>query len=185
MTRHISLIGLFTLTLAACNRQGGDPGVPEEDMFRQAEVELESADGAEIEGSGTFEEDVGGVRLVLYVEDAAPGAKGVHIHEKGDCSDIAGKSMGGHFSPDQHEHALPSERGTTERHLGDMGNIQVGEDGEGTLNFLIRNATLRAGEPNSLIGKAVVVHAGQDQGEASQPSGSSGPPIACGVIEES
>jgi Cu-Zn family superoxide dismutase len=182
MTKHIPIIGLLTL-LAACNRDAGGSRTADDDASRKADVELKAAEGSVIEGSGTLQEDVGGVRLTLHVEDAPVGEKGIHIHEKGDCSDIAGKSMGGHFSPDQHEHALPNERTNTERHLGDIGNIRVDADGNGKLEFLIRDASLRRGEVNSLIGRAVVVHEDRDKGAVTQPSGGSGKPIACGVIE--
>lgn len=150
--------------------------------FEEAEADLEPAEGEEITGEVEFETAVGGVRVSARVEGAEPGKHGFHIHEKGDCSDIAGKSMGGHFAPQGYSHALPDEE--IERHLGDLGNIQVGENGEGTLEILIPKATLIEGGSLSLLGKAVVVHTGEDSGEAEQPSGDSGTPIACGVIEQ-
>lgn len=152
---------------------------------REAEVELDSAEGSEIEGKATLQEHVRGVKITLKVNDAPTGAKGVHIHQKGDCSDIPGQSMGGHFSPSAEKHALPAEQTNGGHHMGDMGNIQVSNDGNGTLEFVIENASLREGDPNSLIGRALVVHEGTDHGEAKQPSGGSGKPIACGVIEKS
>ena len=57
----------------------------------------------------------------------------IHLYERGDCSDTAGKSMGGHFSPQDQEHAPPSE--TSARHLGDLDNIQVNPEGEGRLEI--------------------------------------------------
>jgi Cu-Zn family superoxide dismutase len=91
--------------------------------------------------------------------------------------------MGGHFSPSNERHALPSEEAAGQRHLGDLGNIRVNESGDGNLEFIIENASLREGADNSLIGRALVVHGGKDQGATMQPSGGSGKPIACGVIE--
>jgi superoxide dismutase, Cu-Zn family len=111
------------------------------------------------------------------VEDAQPGRRGVHVHERGDCSDIPGKSMGSHFAPQGHEHALP---GTPQRHLGDLGNIEVTGDGNGILQIKIDNATLDDG-PNSFVGKALVIHEKEDVGTG--PSGDSGSPIACAIIK--
>jgi Cu-Zn family superoxide dismutase len=91
--------------------------------------------------------------------------------------------MGGHFAPGGEEHALPSE--TTARHLGDLGNLVVGEDGNGKLDITVIGANLKPGDTKSLLGKALVVHDGPDSGRAAQPSGASGSPIACGVIEKS
>jgi Cu-Zn family superoxide dismutase len=109
--------------------------------------------------------------------------KGVHIHEKGDCSDIAGKSMGSHFAPEGDKHALPSEEAEDVRHLGDLGNLEVGQDGKGRLEATIAGATLKSGDRMSFLGKALVVHSGQDSGKARQPAGASGTPMGCGVIE--
>jgi Cu-Zn family superoxide dismutase len=122
------------------------------------------------------------VDVSVEVEGAKPGLHGIHIHERGDCHDIPGKSMGGHFAPGRHEHALPTEG--TMRHLGDLGNISVSEEGEGKLEITVTRASLMRGASNSLVGKALVVHRGEDSGRSKQPSGGSGDPIACGVIQE-
>lgn len=36
----------------------------------------------------------------------------------------------------------------------------------------------------SLVGKALVIHRDKDKGASHQPSGASGDPIACGVIQK-
>ena len=65
------------------------------------------------------------------------------------------------------------------RHVGDMGNLTVGEDGIGRVDYVDPVMTF-AGE-NSVIGRGVVVHAGEDD-LTSQPTGAAGARIACGVI---
>jgi Cu-Zn family superoxide dismutase len=147
----------------------------------RAQAELQSADGAKMEGTATFIQEADGVRIVLEVAAASPGKKGVHVHEKGDCSDIKGESMGPHFAPDVDQHALPSEG--EHRHLGDLGNIVVEAGGKGRLEITVSKATLEPEKPTSLLGRALVVHAGEDSGKAEQPSGGSGTPMACGVIQ--
>lgn len=181
MAKRIPLISL--LLVAACSRDVRDPNEVGEGAQREAKVDLKSAEGIEIEGNATLQEETVGVRIKLEVSDTTPGEKGVHIHEKGDCSDIAGKSMGAHFSPEHEDHALPSEK-RGERHLGDMGNIVVQSDGRGKLEFVLDKASLREGDANSLIGRALVVHEGKDLGSSAQPAGGAGKPIACGVIEQ-
>jgi superoxide dismutase, Cu-Zn family len=141
---------------------------------------LEHAPGQEVQGDLKFEKLADGVRVSGMIE-ASPGVHGFHVHEKGDCSDIPGKSMGNHFAPDGHIHALPTE--TSERHLGDMGNVVVEANGKGKIDFVIVGATLTASDAHSLLGKAVVLHAAQDSGKAEQPAGDSGVPIACGIIK--
>lgn len=147
-------------------------------------AELEPAEGAAIEGEAKFFDDPDGVRVVLEVAAAPAGKIGVHIHEKGDCSDIGGQSMGAHLAPEGAKHALPEEQGAGARHMGDLGNIDVGPDGKGRLEAKVEGATLAAkGEERSVRGRAIVVHSKADIGEIQQPSGGSGKPIACAVIE--
>jgi Cu-Zn family superoxide dismutase len=156
---------------------------PEQDEPNKAQAKLEAADGQQIEGEVELVKTDKGVQVVVEVQDATPGKHGVHIHEKDDCSDIEGKSMGGHFAPKKHPHKLPSEG--PERHLGDLGNIEVNPEGEGRLSITVEGATLKPDDTMSFLGRAVVVHMGKDSGAAKQPSGSSGTPIACGAIERS
>jgi Cu-Zn family superoxide dismutase len=64
--------------------------------------------------------------------------------------------------------------------MGDLGNLEVGADSTGTYQ---RNDTvLSMRGANSILGKAVVLHAGQDD-LTSQPSGAADSRMACGVIE--
>lgn len=149
---------------------------------REAEADLEPAKGQKLDGDIELKETADGVHIIAEIEDASPGMHGFHIHEKGDCSDIAGKSMGGHFNPGGKAHMLPHEG--DERHLGDLGNIEVGTDGKGKVTFTLPGATLKEGDAHSLLGKSFVVHEGKDVGQGKQPAGDSGPPIACGVIEK-
>lgn len=145
-----------------------------------ANATLQTVDGVAMEGSAQFTSTVTGVQVILDVRSAPPGKLGVHIHQTSDCSDIAGKSMGGHFAPEDHDHALPEETAT--RHLGDLGNIEVGTDGMGHLQIEVTGANLVPGDAMSFVDRAIVVHGGQDSGSAEQPAGASGTPIACGPI---
>jgi Cu-Zn family superoxide dismutase len=144
----------------------------------RAEAKFEDAPNVSLQGKAEFEPVRDGVKATVTVSDATPGEHGIHVHQRGDCSDIPGKSMGEHLAPMGNPHGLPE---SAEHHLGDMGNIDVGPDGKGKLEFVIKDATLDKNAPNSLLGKALVVHEKEDIG--TQPSGNSGQPIACGVIE--
>jgi len=60
--------------------------------------------------------------VLIEVQNAAPGEHGVHVHEKGDCSDPAAMSAGGHFNPKSAaHHGGPS---TPVRHGGDLGTCR-------------------------------------------------------------
>ena len=154
------------------------------DMDEEIDVDLKSAEGMDIEGEADFSQTESGVKIVVEIDKAPPGKKGVHIHEKGDCSDIKGESMGGHFSPQGDQHALPTEKSQAERHLGDLGNIDISKDGTGRLEVTVERANLKKGDPMSFLGRAIVIHSGEDKGATKQPSGSSGTPMACAVIKD-
>ena len=71
------------------------------------------------------------------------------------------------------------------RHVGDMGNVQADHVGNGRLELEDSLITLYG--PNSIIGRAVVVHRDEDDlgkgnNQESLVTGNAGPRIACGVI---
>jgi len=156
-------------------------GAAHVDDAADAKADLKAADGQDVEVEAKFYAVAGGVRVVAEIEDAKPGKHGFHVHETGDCSDLKGKSMGSHFSPEQHEHALPTETGA--KHLGDLGNVVVDDKGEGRVEITVPGATLEPNDAKSFLGRALVFHLNEDTGKQHQPSGDSGDPIACGVIE--
>lgn len=145
---------------------------------REAEAEFASVPKMKVTGDAELTETADGVRIEIEVEGAPKGKKAVHIHEKDDCSDIAGKSMGGHFAPGGNKHGLPT---AAEHHLGDLGNMTVDDDGEGTLKITVAKANLKPGDAMSFLGKAIVIHEGEDQGNGE--SGNAGSPIACAPIK--
>lgn len=144
---------------------------------RTASATLKPAPGVDLSGKGEFSSGPEGVRARVKISDAKPGKHGIHVHEKADCSDIPGKSMGSHFAPDAKQHGLLDSQ---VRHLGDLGNIEVAADGSGSVDVLVPNATLDSGT-NSYVGRALVIHEKEDVGTGD--SGESGTPIACAVIE--
>lgn len=135
--------------------------------------------GNQVSGTVTFEETSKGVRIVADLKGLSPGRHGFHVHEKGDCSAPDAESAGGHFAPGGNPHGAP-ENPAEKRHAGDMGNLEAGKDGRARHERV--DSVMRLKGPDSVVGKAVVVHAGPDD-LTSQPSGNSGPRVACGVIE--
>jgi Cu-Zn family superoxide dismutase len=100
-----------------------------------------------------------------------------HVHETGDCSAPDGASAGGHFNPEGHAHGVPPAQ---ERHLGDLGNIEVGADGTGSTEIVVMGANLEPSDPDSFLNRAIIVHEKRDDG--GQPTGNAGGRIGCGVI---
>jgi Cu-Zn family superoxide dismutase len=144
-----------------------------------AEATLAPKSGSKVSGTVVFSRVKDGVQVIASITGGtAAGKHGIHIHEKGDCSAADASSAGGHFNPTGAPHAGPT---ASARHVGDLGNITVKEDGVGYLTLDIPNVNGFT-DWNSIIGKAVVVHAKADD-EKSQPAGAAGDRIACGVIQ--
>jgi len=149
-----------------------------DDARKRAEASFAAAPGVKLTGDAKLKEVPGGVQIEVEVENAPSGEKGIHVHQKGDCSDIPNKSMGGHYAVTSPHHGLPTQ---PEHHLGDLGNIDVGQNGEGNLVIVVPGANLEPGQERSFVDKAIVVHESEDIGV--DPSGNSGKPIACAVIK--
>ncbi|MDY7091946.1 MAG: superoxide dismutase family protein [Acidobacteriota bacterium] len=136
-------------------------------------------DMGELQGVVNFSESDGVVTITAEVKGlSGAGTHGFHIHETGDCSAPDFTSAGGHFNPTDTIHGGPSDE---EHHAGDLGNLEIGEDGSGTLEHTSSMITLGEG-PNSVVGKAVILHEKADD-LVSQPTGAAGGRVACGIIE--
>lgn len=148
---------------------------------KHATASLVSKSGSTVTGTATFTQSGATVMMKLTVTGASAGMHGVHLHTVGDCSAADATSAMGHWDPVMMMHGLPT---TAVHHLGDCGNFEVGADGTGLLSF--SNAwSIGSGEPNDIVGKALIVHANMDDGTTPPPPagpGNSGGRQGCGVI---
>ncbi len=102
---------------------------------------------------------------------------GFHIHEKGDCSSGDGMSAGGHFNPQGKMHGA---HGRGEHHVGDLPSLKADAHGVARLSF--ESDTLSVGSGgNDVVGRGLIVHRDPDDYKT-QPTGNSGPRLACAVI---
>ena len=138
-----------------------------------------TAPDSKILGEVTLTEINGGLMVEVKVSNVPPGKHGFHIHENGSCEDM-GKAAGGHFNPDGVMHGDMPKDGPMKAHAGDMGNIEVGADGTGTLKLLLAEDTLKAGK-YGVTGKAIILHEKED--DFGQPTGNAGGRIGCGIIQ--
>ncbi|PON73959.1 Superoxide dismutase (Cu/Zn) / superoxide dismutase copper chaperone [Parasponia andersonii] len=141
---------------------------------------LSSSEG--VKGTILFtQEGEGTTRVTGNVSGLKPGLHGFHVHALGDTTNGC-LSTGPHFNPAGKEHGAPEDE---LRHAGDLGNITVGDDG--TAAFTIVDKQIPLTGPNSIIGRAVVVHADPDDlgkggHELSKTTGNAGGRVACGII---
>ena len=146
---------------------------------QQAIAIIGSASGSNLTGIAVFTQNGDTITLTIEIENASPGIHAVHIHEKGDCSAPDATSAGGHWNPTNVAHGTWGEG---EFHLGDIGNIAVGEDGTGKIELTTNLWEMGTGSNLDIVGKGIIVHAGIDD-FISQPSGNAGARIGCGAIE--
>jgi len=118
----------------------------------------------------------------IRLQGLKPGLHGFHVHEYGDMSDKC-ESMCAHFNPYGKSHGGPSDKN---RHIGDLGNIVVSEDG--TANGRIVDSMIKLrGVKSNIIGRGLIIHADEDDlGKGGKPdsliTGHAGKRIACAVI---
>ena len=139
---------------------------------------IESRSGSTVTGKVVFTQlSSGQTRAEIWIQGAAPGNHGIHIHDKGDCSAPDAASAGGHFNAAGNPHAAPTD---PKRHNGDFGNIEIGADGKGHTVITTDMLTVTPG-PNSVVGRSVVFHEKADD-LTTQPTGNSGARFGCGVV---
>lgn len=172
MRKQLGVVVLCALA-AGCASMGMGDGP-------KAVASLEPTRGNAASGIVTFTQHGDLVRVVAHLSGLKPGAEhGFHVHEKGDCSSGDGMSTGGHFNPTGHRHG-PQDG---EHHAGDMPSIRADEYGNADAAFELTGVSVGSG-PADIVGRGVIVHRDPDDYKT-QPTGNSGPRIACGVIRRS
>ncbi|KAI5083956.1 hypothetical protein GOP47_0000125 [Adiantum capillus-veneris] len=123
----------------------------------------------------------GPTNVELKITGLKPGKHGFHLHQFGDLSNSC-LSAGPHYNPKKMSHGAPGDR---MRHAGDLGNVVAGLDG--IAETTIVDLQIPLGGPNSVIGRAFVVHELEDDlgkggQELSLTTGNAGGRLACGVV---
>lgn len=172
------LLALCPLLLLGCQDRNVSAATELPPADEAAIARLAPASGSEVSGEVRFYPGGDSVIVLVEAEGLETGMHGFHIHETGDCSAPDASSAGDHFAPQGNPHGSPTME--QPHHVGDMGNIRA--DGNGVVMVQLSFDALSLQEPNSIIGKAVIIHAQADDLQT-QPSGDSGDPVACGVIQ--
>ncbi len=143
-----------------------------------ATASLVAADGTS-RGEATLIEAGGVVTLNVKGLGLPPGDHGAHLHAIGKCDAPGFTTAGPHLNPAGKMHGMMNPQGS---HLGDLPNLSVAADGTGSLAFRIDgSAAALSHDLFDADGSAIVIHAAADDYKT-DPSGNSGPRIACGVF---
>ena len=134
-------------------------------------------------GTAQLSQDANGVVTVDIASLALPpGTHGIHFHEVGRCDggSTGFSTAGAHYNPLAREHGLDNANGP---HAGDAPNVVIPASGIGAVSFGTNRVSLTPGTISlfDADGSSIVVHANPDD-QRSQPSGNSGPRVACGVV---
>ncbi len=145
-------------------------------------------------GQATFRDGPHGVLIQLdFSEGALPtGWHGLHLHQRGDCSDFAAgfQASGGHVGMGPRvQHGLMNPQGPE---AGDLPNVFAPPSGVFAAEVFAPMVTLGPRVPRSASrierlslldddGSALLIHAGPDD-QMSQPIGGAGARIACAAL---
>ncbi|XP_018646946.1 superoxide dismutase [Cu-Zn] [Schistosoma mansoni] len=99
----------------------------------------------------TQETDNGPVHVHAEFSGLKAGKHGFHVHEFGDTTNGC-TSAGAHFNPTKQEHGAPED---SIRHVGDLGNVVAGADGNAVYNATDKLISLNGS--HSIIGRTMVV----------------------------
>lgn len=169
--RAFALISL-ALALSGCALFHGHGGP-------MARADLQPTRGNTATGSVMFHQHGDHVMAHVRLEGLKPNAEhGFHIHDKGDCSSGDGMSAGGHFNPTSKPHG---RHGQGEHHAGDLPSLKADANGKVDVHVDLVGVSIGSG-PSDIVDRGLIVHADPDDFRT-QPTGNSGPRIACAVIQ--
>ena len=181
----LTLLSSF-LAAAACSPEQAEAPAENPEQVAETgpevlgEANLSLADGSEA-GSARLIQNGEGFEIRISLTGLEPGEHAFHIHTTGLCEGPDFTSAGGHLNPQGNTHGSLSEGG---RHLGDLPNITVGEDGSVTQTIALDWA---GPDSTSAIfdadGSAVMVHEGPDD-YMTDPAGAAGSRVACGILTQ-
>lgn len=157
-----------------------DSGTGQADAGAQAIAVMSPVGDSGVRGTVLFSQQDGGILVEASLSGLSAGQQhGFHVHELGDCGGDNAANAGDHWNPAMNDHGAP-DNDAAQRHVGDLGNVEAND--QGAAEYRRIDQVLSFEGENGIIGKAVIVHAMQDD-LMTQPGGDSGDPVACGVIE--
>lgn len=154
-------IALITIIIAclvsSCDRIPTQV-IPTEPVDKVAVAVISEKDGSGLTGKATFVEMAGTVHVRIEIQNAVPGLHAAHLHI-GTCADV-----GPHWHPmgiPAGTVGIPVAEATPEMPpigVGEIGNIPVGEDGTGVLEFVTPFWSLGGDPSTDILGKLMLIH---------------------------
>ncbi|WP_240689212.1 superoxide dismutase family protein [Ammoniphilus sp. YIM 78166] len=142
-------------------------------------TELANAKGEKIGYAAFYNHGPQVVAKVVASGLTPNGQHGFHIHSAQiENNDFA--KAGGHFNPEGKKHGHDNPEGA---HAGDLPNLVADSNGNVSVLIPVNGISLEKGQPNSIYGKSLIIHAGPDDYKT-DPAGDSGARIAGGNLPQ-
>lgn len=160
--RHRTYAVLITVMMATCLVSSCE-NMPTQ-IVTTAPIEkvavavISEKDGSSLTGKATFAEVGGTVHVRIEIQNASPGLHAAHLHI-GSCTDV-----GPHWHPMEVPAGtvgVPVAEATSDMSpigVGEIGNIPVGEDGTGVLEFTTSLWSLGGAPSTDILGKLMLIH---------------------------
>lgn len=120
---------------------------------------ISAIDGSSLTGKATFTEIESGVHVAIELQNATPGLHATHLHIGSSCYDV-----GVHWHPmdvPAGTAGVPVAEGTLDTPpigVGEIGNIPVGMDGAGVLEFTTPFWSVGDDSNTDILGKLILIH---------------------------
>ncbi|MCE2413500.1 superoxide dismutase family protein [Candidatus Poribacteria bacterium] len=130
-----------------------------EPIDKVAVATISEIEGSGLTGTATLTETDGVVHVVIEIQNATPGLHAMHLHIGSSCNDI-----GPHWHPmgvPAGTPGIPVVQATLDTPpigVGEVGNISVGEDGTGILEFKTPFWSIGGDSETDILGKLIMVH---------------------------
>jgi Cu-Zn family superoxide dismutase len=185
-TLCLALFGFLAAGAAAC--ESTPTSVELAQQLQPRTVWIVGADGRSV-GQATVTEAPTGVliRMEFAAGRLAPGWHGLHLHDRGDCSDFGAgfQASGGHISLNRRDqHGLLNPRGPETGDLPNLFAAPAGEYGAEVFSPYVTMHSARVGNRLPLLdadGSALLIHQTADN-HRDQPIGNAGARIACAAL---
>ena len=160
--RHRTYAVLITVMMATCLVSSCE-NMPTQvvttvPIEKVAVAVISEKDGSGLTGKATFVEVDGTVHVRIEIQNASPGLHAAHLHI-GSCTDV-----GPHWHPmgiSAGTTGVPVAEATPDMPpigVGEIGNVPVGEDGIGVLEFSTPFWSLGGDPSTDILGKLVLIH---------------------------
>ena len=174
MKRFMILASLVAFSFVSAQHKESTYEVP----IEVGQAKIYNTDSGEDMGEIAIFENPSGIEIIGEFWGFTPGKHAIHVHEFGDVGN-GGNNAGGHYNPEHTPHGYSPLGDLSKAHPGDLGNIDVAENGKGRLHVLVPGVFLQNAR-YCIAGRSFIIHAGEDQ--FTQPVGDAGDRVAGGLI---